>query len=292
MTQGWIGATDGDVLRDPAGVITRARTSLRGIPGWALDAPWAVAFDRASTVPLVLARSLSLGEDAGVNWSREATLVVSRAECGGVWVGNAFASLDLPFTTPASVVIPDDGARVSGCELVNLRALLPAIPWREGTLTVTALVGARRSDPVTVSLRRAVARDPQVQDPGLNGGDLNVSGASSEMQCARWRLDRTKLPEGTEARRLGHGGWDHLAVGVKTGPVPSWSEGRVALSDTSNVIQWPFAACDGNPHAKAKSPASDALNVKDSPLVPVVPRTALGVVAPANAGSPIWSRLT
>ncbi len=163
MTQGWIGATDGDFLRDPAGVITRARASLGGLTGWALDAPRAVAFDRTNTVPLVLARSLSLGEDAGVNWSREATLVVSRAECGGVWVGNAFAPLDLPFTAPAAVVIPDDGARVSGCERLSLRALLPAIPWREGTLSVTALVGARRSDPVTVSLRRAAARDPQVQ---------------------------------------------------------------------------------------------------------------------------------
>lgn len=163
MTQGWIGASDGDFLRDPAGVITRARGALGDLTGWALDAPRAVPFDRVVTVPLVLARRLSLGEDAAVNWSREATLVVSRAECGGVWVGNAFAPLDLPYTAPASVVIPDDGARVSGCERVDLCARVLGIPWREGTLTVTALVGARRSDPVTVTLRRAVARDPQVQ---------------------------------------------------------------------------------------------------------------------------------
>lgn len=163
MTQGWIGAANGDFLRDPAGVLARARGALGGLTGWALDAPRAVAFDRVATVPLVLARRLSLAEDAAVNWSRDATLVVSRAECGGVWVGNAFASLDLPYATPVSVTVPDDGARVSGCELLNLRGVVPTIPWREGTLTVTALVGARRSDPVTVTLRRAVARDPQVQ---------------------------------------------------------------------------------------------------------------------------------
>lgn len=163
MTQGWIGASDGDFLRDPAGVISLSRGALGDLTGWALDAPRAVPFDRARTVPLVLARRLSLGEDAAVNWSREATLVVSRAECGGVWVGNAFAPLDLPYAAPTAVEIPDDGARISGCEWVDLCARVPGIPWREGTLTVTALVGARRSDPVTVTLRRAVARDPRVQ---------------------------------------------------------------------------------------------------------------------------------
>ena len=80
MTQGWIGASDGDFLRDPAGVISLSRGALGDLTGWALDAPRAVPFDRARTVPLVLARRLSLGEDAAVNWSREATLVVSRWE--------------------------------------------------------------------------------------------------------------------------------------------------------------------------------------------------------------------
>ena len=110
----------------------------------------------------------------------------------------------------------------------------------------------RQDSPGESRPRRAAAFGyPKVQDPGLDGGDLNVSGASSEMECARWRLDRAEFPKGAEARRLGHGGWNHFAVGVKTGPVPSWSEGRVALSDTSRVIQCPLAACEGNPQANA-----------------------------------------
>lgn len=162
LPQGWTGAGAGDFFRDLAGVRAAALPALGDATGWFLDAPAEVPFDRATTLPAVLARRLSLAEDAATNWPREATLVAARLEDGAVYVADVFPAYDLPVLAPQGDPLPDDGARVASAEALDLRARLPDLPWREGTLAVTALVGARRTATVTVRLRRATPYPPDV----------------------------------------------------------------------------------------------------------------------------------
>ncbi len=165
MSQGWIGLGDSAFAGDGVTLLDGARATVGAGTGWFLDAPREVAFDRDATLPVVLARRLSLLEDGATNGAREATLVAARLDDGAVYVGNAFEPLDLPsaavpWVDPAT--LPDDGARICGAERIDARARLPRLPWREGTLVLRALVGARTTAPVTVRLRRAVPFDDDV----------------------------------------------------------------------------------------------------------------------------------
>lgn len=163
MTQGWTGSRDAEFSLDFAAVVRRGRERLGEVQGWRLEGPRSVCFERVSDAPLLLARRLSLAEEAALNWPRDATLVIARLEDGAVFAARAFEHLDLPTPNPVSPSIPDGGGTIGGLSRLALRALAPALPWREGTLHITVLVGPHRSNSITLRLVRAQPLDASVE---------------------------------------------------------------------------------------------------------------------------------
>lgn len=172
---GVLGVTDEDFWVDPfcdrEGVLDRLDEGDE--VGVMLDAPGAVRLDLRDDVPVAGARRELLSKSAGAGFRERAVLAAVRLESNEVFAGRLFAWKEPAPEPEASAADEDSTERTGAIEpfldavmtdffAASLRAQIPDLPWREGTLRVTVLIDDDRSNAVVVRLSPAPDEDPEV----------------------------------------------------------------------------------------------------------------------------------
>lgn len=173
---GVLGVSDEDFWSDPfndrEGVLDRLEASDE--LGVLLDAPSSVRLDLRDDLPVAGARRELVSTSIGAGFRARAVIAVVRVESNEVYAGRLFAWKEPAPEVDESAPEEDDATvRTGAIEpftdavmtdffAASLRAQIPDLPWREGTLRATVLIDDDRSNAVTVKLVAAPDEDPAV----------------------------------------------------------------------------------------------------------------------------------